>query len=133
MTADYVSDRTTRALLHRGRAAQVARLDAGDMLSTDEAAARIGINAASIEALIANGNCIGLMHSDGGFRLPSWQFEPNFLPVVPKLAKALATAEGWALLAFLESPQGVLDGATPRVAIERGETERVLEIAGWEA
>ncbi|MFG6488234.1 hypothetical protein ACG04R_16225 [Roseateles sp. BYS78W] len=103
------------------------------MLSPDEAAALTGTSEAAIESWIAEGRCIGLSQPGGPYRLPRWQFEPSFLPVVPKVAEALGTREGWALLAFLESPHSALDGATPRAAIERGEAERVLAIAGWEA
>jgi hypothetical protein len=118
-----------RALLGRGQAACVARLAVGDMLSAAEAAALTGANVASIDALIAEGHRIGLPQPKGGFQLPSWQVGHAFLPVVPKLAKALSTTEGWALLAFLESPHGALDGARRRAAIERGQGERVLAIA----
>ena len=52
--------------------------------------------------------------------------------MVSKLAAALGTTDGWALLAFLESPHGALGGATPRAAIERGQAERVLDVAGQE-
>ncbi|MDH4392551.1 MAG: hypothetical protein QE285_14150 [Aquabacterium sp.] len=45
------------------------------------------------------------------------------------LARALGTTDGWALLSFLETPHGALEGATPRAAIEQGRAERVLEIA----
>jgi hypothetical protein len=44
----------------------------------------------------------------------------------------LGTTDGWALLAFLETPHGALDGTTPRAAIEQGHAERVLELAGSE-
>jgi hypothetical protein len=132
-SAEYVSVSATRRLLRDGLTTRSSRLAADDMLSTNEAAALTGSSQALINTWIANGRCIGLSQPSGPYRLPRWQFEPGFLPVVCKLAKALGTTEGWALLAFLESPHGALDGATPRSAIERGQEERVLAIAGWEA
>lgn len=130
--SSYISADETRALLQDSQAARTARIAAADMLSTDEAAALAGTSRVTINAWIARGRCIGLAQLKRGFRLPGWQFEPSFLPVVPRLAEALGTTEGWALLSFLESPHGALDGATPRQAIERGQVERVLEVAGQE-
>jgi hypothetical protein len=48
---------------------------------------------------------------------------------LPRLSAALGTTEGWALLSFLESPQGALDGRSPRQAIEQGQTDQVIRIA----
>lgn len=44
----------------------------------------------------------------------------------------MGTTEGWALLAFLETASGALDGLTPRQAIEQGHLVRVVEVAGAE-
>lgn len=130
--ADYVSLEETRDLLGTSLAARNARLAADDMVSTDEAAELANTSRVTVNAWIAKGRCIGLSQTKRGFRLPRWQFEPRVWPLVPKLAAALDTTEGWALLAFLESPHGALGGVTPREAIERGEGERVLEIARQE-
>jgi hypothetical protein len=128
----YASLDETRALLNGSLAARSARLAADDMVSTDEAARLAGTTRVTINAWIAKGRCIGLPQVKRGLKLPAWQFEPSFWPVVPKLSQALDTNEGWALLAFLESPHGALGGMTPREAIERGQAGRVLEIAGQE-
>lgn len=48
---------------------------------------------------------------------------------IPRLAEALATNPGWALLSFLETPSGSLGGRTPRQAIEQGDSAQVLEAA----
>jgi hypothetical protein len=102
------------------------------MLSTDEAAMLAGTTRVTVNAWIDKGRCIGLTQTKRGFRVPKWQFEPTFWPVVPKLSLALGTNDGWAMLAFLETPHGALDGATPRAAIEQGRATRVLDIAGYE-
>ena len=130
--ADYVNLEETRALLNTSLAARNARLAADDMVSTDEAAELANTSRVTVNAWIAKGRCIGLSQPKRGFRLPKWQFEPRVWPLVPKLAAALETTEGWALLAFLESPHGALGGITPRAAIEQGQAERVLEIAEQE-
>ena len=113
-------------------AARMARLDANDMLSTDMAADLVGTTPATINAWIAKGRAIGLTQPRRGFKLPSWQFEPVLWDAVPKLSKALGTTEGWALLAFLETPSGALGGRTPRQAIEQGHLARVVEVASAE-
>ena len=52
------------------------------------------------------------------------------LAALPRLSAALGTTNGWALLSFLESARGELGGRTPRQAIEQGETDLVMQVAG---
>ncbi len=125
----YVSLAQTRFLLADSLAARMKRLDAEDMVNTDAAAELAGTTRVTINAWIAKGRAIGLTQTRRGFRLPVWQFEPVFWEAVPKLSKALGVTEGWALLHFLETPQGALEGQTPRQAIEQGRLTQVLELA----
>jgi hypothetical protein len=129
---DYVSLEETRALLSASRAARKARLAAEDMVSTAMAAKLVNTSRVTIDAWIIEGRCIGLSQNRCSFRLPRWQFAPKLWPLIPKLCAALGTTEGWALLAFLESPHGALGGITPRAAIEQGHGTRVLAIAEHE-
>lgn len=128
----YASAAQTKAFLASSLAARMARLEVNDMLSTDMAADLVGTAPVTINAWIAKGRAIGLTQAQRGFKLPSWQFEPALWDAVPKLSKALGTTEGWALLAFLETPSGALGGRTPRQAIEQGHLARVVEVAGAE-
>lgn len=128
----YVSAAQTRALLAGSLAARTERLQAGDMVTTERAAELASTTRVTINAWIAKGRAIGLIQTRRGFRLPKWQFEPAFWDVVPQLAKALGTSEGWTLLSFLETPLVGLRGRTPRQAIEQGDTARVLELASAE-
>lgn len=130
--SSYVSCVETKALLASSLEGRQARLNAGDMVSTDEAAALVGTSRVTINAWIAKGRAIGLSQTRRGYRLPSWQFEPVLWDAIPALAKALGSAEGWAILAFLETPLGGLQGLTPRAAIEQGQVARVLELASAE-
>jgi len=123
----------TKALFASSLAARMERLSAEDMVSTDEAAALVGTTRVTINAWIAKGRAIGLTQTRRGFRLPRWQFEPRCWAALPALSQALGTVEGWALLAFLETPLGGLGGKTPRQALEQGQLERVLALAGVEA
>lgn len=122
----------TQSLLAGSLAARTERLQAGDMLTTEEAAELAGTSRVTINAWIAKGRAIGLTQTRRGFRLPRWQFEPALWEVLPRLARALGTTEGWTLLAFLEMPLGALRGRTPREAIEQGDGARVVELAGAE-
>lgn len=128
----YATVEETRALVAGSLAARSARLAADDMVSTDEAALLAGTSRVTINAWIGKGRCIGLTQTKRGFRVPAWQFEPRMWDALPGLSSALGTTDGWALLSFLETPLGALQGITPREAIERGKAERVLALAAHE-
>lgn len=119
-------------MLANSLAARQHRLGAADMISTDEAAQLVQTTRVTINAWIAKGRAIGLTQTKRGFRMPRWQFEPSVWAALPKLSAALGTAEGWALLSFLESPHGGLNGITPRQAIEQGQMDKVISIAEHE-
>ena len=128
----YVPAAEVRSLLANSLAARQQRLGAADMISTDEAAQLVQTTRVTINAWIAKGRAIGLTQTKRGFRMPLWQFEPSVWAALPKLSAALGTAEGWALLSFLESPHGGLNGITPRQAIEQGQMDKVIRIAEHE-
>jgi biotin operon repressor len=128
---DYLSAAETQALLGTSHslAMRQARLDSADMLSTDEAGELVKASRVTVNAWINKGRAIGLTQTKRGYRMPRWQFEPRLWETLPKLSAALGTKEGWAVLGFLESPLGALQGLSPRQAIERGQAERVIELA----
>jgi len=130
--ADYVPASEVRALLANSLAARQERLGAADMISTDEAAQLVQTTRVTINAWIAKGRAVGLTQTKRGFRMPRWQFEPSMWDALPRLSKALGTTEGWALLSFLESPHGALNGISPRQAIEQGLSDKVIRIAEHE-
>jgi len=127
--ATYASPRVTRALLADSLPARNERLASADMISTDEAAVLARTTRATIDAWIDKGRCIGLTQTVRGSLLPRWQFETRMWDALPKLTAALNTRDGWALVSFLESPNGALNGMTPRAAIEQGQEARVLQVA----
>lgn len=127
--SDFVSLDETQALLAGSLAVRQQRLEAGDMVSTDEAAQMTKTSRVTVNAWIASGRAIGLTRVKRGFRLPKWQFDAPLWDTLPNLTEALGTTEGWALLGFLETPHPGLDGETPRRAIERGMRDRVLALA----
>lgn len=129
---DYVPAAEVRVLLANSLAARQRRLGADDMISTDEAARLVQTTRVTINAWIGKGRAIGLTQTKRGFRMPRWQFEPSMWDALPRLSAAIGITEGWALLSFLESPHGALEGLTPRQAIEQGQIDKVIGIAEHE-
>lgn len=130
--AHYAPAQQTAQLLARSQAWRAARLHQADMLGTDAAAALAGTNRETINRWIGSGRCIGLARPVRGYRLPRWQFEPSIHPHLAAIAQALGTTEGWALLLFMETAHEALDGRTPRIALEQGESARVIDLAAAE-
>ncbi|MGS5086307.1 helix-turn-helix domain-containing protein [Hydrogenophaga sp. A37] len=125
-----VREAQTTALLRSGAAYRHDRIQAADMVTTDEAAELAGATRVTINTWIKAGRCIGVAHLRRGYKLPRWQFEPFVFPHLQPLSQALGATDGWQLLAFLESPHPALDGKTPRVALEQGvDAQRVLDLA----
>ena len=130
----YASTTQTAVLLRSGVQYRRDRMEAADMITTDEAAELAGSSRVTINAWIKSGRCIGVSNLRRGFKLPRWQFEPAVWPALQPLTKSLRTCDGWQLLAFLESPATALDGQTPRAALEQGTPlERILRLATAEA
>ena len=130
----YASATQTAALLRSGVQYRRDRMEAADMITTDEAAELAGTSRVTVNAWIKSGRCIGVANLRRGFKLPRWQFEPAIWPLLQPLAKCLGSSDGWQLLAFLESPATTLGGQTPRAALEQGaRPERILSLATAEA
>ena len=78
VTADpYASEAQTTALLRSGAAYRRERIQAADMITTDEAAELAGATRVTINAWIKAGRCVGVAHLRRGYKLPRWQFEPG--------------------------------------------------------
>jgi hypothetical protein len=126
----YASEAQTTALLKRGAEYRLHRINATDMITTDEAAELSGTTRVTINAWIKSGRCIGVAHLRRGFKMPKWQFEPYVFPVIQLLSEALGTTDGWQMLSFLETPNEALDGLAPRIALEQGVSgQRIVELA----
>jgi hypothetical protein len=126
----YASAAHTSALLRTGAQYRRERMDAQDMITTEEAASLAGTTRVTINAWIKSGRCIGVAHLRRGFKLPRWQFEPAVWPAIAPLTAQLGTDDGWRVLGFLETPLPALDGITPRAALEQGlPTDRVTALA----
>lgn len=124
-------DRAITLALARGLDAQVQRLAAADMIGADEAAELHGCGVRQVQTLCRTMRIIGLKIPGRvtAWTLPHWQFQEAIIPHIPEIAQALGARDGWAVLRFLEAPLGGLDGLTPREALERGQSDRVLQLA----
>lgn len=130
----YAPASQTAALLRSGAAYRRERMDAADMVTTEDAAQLAGTTRVTINAWIKSGRCIGISYLRRGFKLPRWQFEPSIFEAIRPIAHTLGSSDGWQLLSFLETPSQSLDGLTPRAALEQGlPSERILALATAEA
>lgn len=121
----FATSSETADLLRAGAEVELPqrRACAVDMILIDDAAHLVGASTRQVEAWIRVGRCIGLVAQGGEFRLPRWQFEAGIWPLLRDLAGSLGTADGWAMLAFLETPHPALDGRSPRSVLEQGLVE----------
>lgn len=104
------------------------RLDAADMAPLLDG---LRMGRSGLMIAVDGGPVIALDGEPGrGLVGPLWQFEPAMLATLPRVSAALGTTNGWALLSFLESAHGELGGRTPRQAIEQGEADLVIQVAG---
>lgn len=126
----YASEAETTALLRRGAEYRLHRINASDMITTEEAALLSGTSRATINAWIKSGRCIGVAYLRSGIKIPKWQFEPSVFPVLQAVSEALGATDWWHVLSFLETPHLALAGLPPRIALERGMTrQRIFELA----
>ncbi|MGE0350480.1 hypothetical protein [Hydrogenophaga sp.] len=126
----YASEAQTTALLRRGAEYRFHRINASDMITTDEAALLSSTSRVTINAWIKSGRCIGVAYLRSGIKIPKWQFEPSVFPVLPAVSEALGATDWWHVLSFLETPHVALAGLPPRIALERGMTrQRIFELA----
>ena len=128
-SSGYASSTSTNTLINASSKARGKRVGAKDMLSIAEAARLMAVEPATIRSWVRDGRVIAVDVSSRASRLPRWQFEPAMREAIPGIAKALGTKHGWAVLGFLETPCGMLDGMTPREAVERGRLQLVLDAA----
>ncbi|MEJ8814271.1 hypothetical protein WKW77_24515 [Variovorax ureilyticus] len=126
----YGTAAETKALLRDGQTYRLERLRAEDMITVDEAASLMRVNASVIEGWIRNCRCIGLAGPHGAMVVPQWQFESSLWSSIRRIGQSLGTQDPWQILGFLETSAPALDGLTPRAALEQGvPIGRVLNVA----
>ena len=126
----YATAAETAALLREGRQYRRDRVRAADMVTVQEAASLLQVEASTVAAWINAGRCIGILGPGRTMRLPRWQFEPSVWPSIHPIAECLGARDGWQVLDFLETAAPALNGLTPRVALEQGTPlARILAVA----
>jgi len=86
INSPYATATQTAVLLRSGVQYRRDRMEAADMITTDEAAELAGTNRVTINAWIKSGRCIGVSNLRQGFKLPRWQFEPAIWPALQPMA-----------------------------------------------
>lgn len=73
---------------------------------------------------------LGLDGGKHGYRFPEWQIDDdgNVLGALPRLFELLGPSP-WGVYRFLIQRHDVLNGATVKDVLRRGQVERVLDVA----
>jgi hypothetical protein len=111
-----------------GTIARDLRRNQQDMLTAGEAAESARVRQTQVQTWIRHHRCIFVEELDGTARLPAWQFKTPLWEALPQIFEAIGTKDGWEALSFLETPTHLLEGATARAVIERGDLVRVFSL-----
>lgn len=126
----YSPLRETQRLLAAGQVWAQNRLNADDLLSTEEAAQFAEAEPELLIGDVKNGRLIGIPSDARGMVFPEWQFGPVFRAAIRAVSQKLNSSDGWTLLRFFESPHIALDGLSPKQAIEQGHPlARIVDLA----
>ncbi|MBJ7439484.1 MAG: hypothetical protein JHD35_10730 [Sphingopyxis sp.] len=114
----------------RGRIRAADILSGDDMLSADAMAERLGVSRVTVNARRQRHELLGLDAAKRGFRFPDWQVDDdgNAIEVLPRLFELLGPSP-WGVYRFLTQRHDVLNGATAKDALLRGQAEKVLDAA----
>jgi len=114
----------------RGRIRAAEILSGEDMLTADEMAERLGVSRVTVNARRQRHELLGLDGAKRGFRFPDWQVDDdgNAIGVLPRLFEVLGPSP-WGVYRFLTQRHNALGGATAKVALQRGQAEKVLDAA----
>jgi len=104
------------------------RLSAVDMVSIGTAAQLLSVTGDALDNLIRARQLLAIRAPGQAWHLPVWQFEEPLRSLMPQILRAL-DLDGYGALAWLETPQGGLQGLTPRAAVERGYGAKVVQLA----
>ncbi len=73
----YATAAQTAAPLRSGAQYRRERMEAADMITSDEAAELADTSRVTVNAWIKSGRCMGVAHLRRVFKLPRWQSEPT--------------------------------------------------------
>lgn len=100
------------------------------MLTADAFARRLGVSRVTVNARRQKHELLGLDGAKRGYRFPAWQVddEGKAFEALPRLFELLGP-NPWGVYRFLTQRHDVLNGATGRDALRRGQTQAVLDAA----
>ena len=100
-----------------------------EMLSSDDAAARLHMSREALNKRRQAGKVLGLEAAKRGVRYPKWQFEDRVRPSVAELLSTLTHLDPWGHYLFFTQGEPLLGGITPLGALRRGEAAEVIRVA----
>ncbi len=130
LAEDEERDQAFARARERGRIRAAEILSADDMLSADHMAERLGVSRVTVNARRQRHELLGLDGAKRGFRFPDWQVDEdgNAIEALPRLFELLGPSP-WGVYRFLTQRHDVLGGATAKDALQRGQTDKVLDAA----
>jgi hypothetical protein len=104
-------------------------LQGAEMLSSDNAAALVGITREALRKRRAAGTALGLEGGKRGVRYPAWQFDDNVLPHLAAILAVFQHRDDWGKYLFFTQPEPLLGGQSPLDALHNGQGKEVVRIA----
>jgi hypothetical protein len=127
--SDERLDRAIDAARARGEARVAEILNRPEMLSADAFGELLGTSRMTVHEWRQSRRVLGLEGAKRGFRFPDWQVGQDGKPfgALPALFERLG--DEWAVYRFLVQHHPELDGLTGKEALQRGQSDKVIETA----
>jgi hypothetical protein len=124
-------DDPLRAARQRGVTARQELLRReGGTWTLKQAAANLGVSAATVETRRRAGKLIGVKSDAAGYVYPAWQFVPSgILAGLEETLAALSVRDPWMQAAYFLSGDPRLDGARPLDELRQGHIDAVRRAA----
>ena len=114
----------------RGRKMRELILASGAMLSSQDIAARLGIDVVDLPVRRQSRELLGLPSGNSEFVYPAWQLrDGDHLPGFREALQRLPVADPWMQAAFFLSPNAQLGDRSPLEELTRGNVETVERVA----
>lgn len=123
-------DEALEAARDRGRLRSADILSRDEMLTAEAFAERLGVSRVTVNARRQKHELLALDGAKRGFRFPEWQVddEGKAFEALPKLFELLGPSP-WEIYRFLTQRHSVLNGASGKDALSRGQTTQVVQVA----
>lgn len=130
VSEDLRLDEALEAARQRGRLRSADILSNDDMLTAEAFAERLGVSRVTVNARRQKHELLALDGAKRGFRFPEWQVddEGKAFEALPRLFELLGPSP-WEIYRFLTQRHSVLNGASGKDALRRGQTNQVVQAA----